>query len=356
METTGPAPSKRYRQDGAAQQDYDSPWKEILTRFFPHFMAFFFPDIHAAIDWPRGFEFLDKELQKIAVKAALGRRLADKLVKVYLLDGREVWVLIHIEVQGKRERGFALRMFVYHYRIFDSYAKKVVSLAILTDDDPRWRPSEFGYDLFETGLRLKFRAVKLLDYTDQWEALAASKNPFAVVAMAHLKALETRRSPQLRFRWKLELVKGLYERGYETEDVRQLFRFIDWLMMLPEELEKKLEDELAEFEEERRMEYLSGMERRAIQRGLEKGMQQGLQQGLEQGLEQGAASIVLRQLLRRLGELKPSVIRRVETLPLEKLEQLSEALLDFTSAKDLKKWLKEHAPARRKAKAKELQS
>jgi hypothetical protein len=38
-----------------------------------------------------------------------------------------------------------------------------------------------------------------------------------------LKALETRRSPELRYRWKLELVKGLYKRGYTAEDVRQLF-------------------------------------------------------------------------------------------------------------------------------------
>lgn len=113
--------------------------------------------------------------------------------------------------------------------------------------------------------------------------------------------------------------------------------------MLPEELDKKFEDEMAEFEEERRMEYVTGIERRAIQRGL--------QQGLQQGLGQGAASIVLRQLQRRLGELKPSVVARIEAMPLEKLEQLSEALLDFTSTKDLNRWLRDHAPARRKTKA-----
>jgi hypothetical protein len=35
--------------------------------------------------------------------AELGRRLADKLVKVWRRDGEEVWVLIHIEVQGQVE-------------------------------------------------------------------------------------------------------------------------------------------------------------------------------------------------------------------------------------------------------------
>ena len=30
--------------------DYDSPWKEVLERFFPDFMAFFFPQANAEIE------------------------------------------------------------------------------------------------------------------------------------------------------------------------------------------------------------------------------------------------------------------------------------------------------------------
>ena len=48
----------------AEQQDYDSPWKDILDLQFEEFMAFFFPTAHAQIDWRAGYEFLDKELQK----------------------------------------------------------------------------------------------------------------------------------------------------------------------------------------------------------------------------------------------------------------------------------------------------
>ena len=99
--------------------DYDSPWKEILDAFFEDFMAFFFPQAHAAIDWQRGTEFLDKELQKITADAALGRRYADKLVKLWLKGGTEVWVLIHVEVQGDQESGFELRIYVYNRRIFE---------------------------------------------------------------------------------------------------------------------------------------------------------------------------------------------------------------------------------------------
>ena len=46
------------------QNDYDSPWKDILETWFREFMEFFFPDVAADIDWNRDHEFLDKEFQK----------------------------------------------------------------------------------------------------------------------------------------------------------------------------------------------------------------------------------------------------------------------------------------------------
>ncbi|MBN2702398.1 MAG: hypothetical protein JXR29_13210 [Methylothermaceae bacterium] len=46
--------------------------------------------------------------------ARLGRRYADKRVKVWALDGTEARVLIHVEVQGEAEKAFAERMDVYH--------------------------------------------------------------------------------------------------------------------------------------------------------------------------------------------------------------------------------------------------
>jgi hypothetical protein len=81
-----------------------------------------------------GFEFLDKELQQVVRDAELGRRLADKLVKVWRIGGEEAWVLIHVEVQSQEETNFAERMYVYHYRIYDRYKRRVASIAILGDE------------------------------------------------------------------------------------------------------------------------------------------------------------------------------------------------------------------------------
>jgi len=143
--------------------DYDSPWKEMLERYFEKFMAFFFPEAYEDIDWLAPFEFLDAELQQVVRDAELGRRYADKLVKVRRKDGQEIWVLVHIEIQGWRDSDFAERMFVYNYRIFDRYQKKVASLAILADEHNEWRPDGFGYKLWGCEMGIRFPTVKLLD-------------------------------------------------------------------------------------------------------------------------------------------------------------------------------------------------
>ncbi|MCL0086614.1 hypothetical protein M1N65_00885 [Thermodesulfovibrionales bacterium] len=96
-------------------QDYDSPWKDILETYFRQFLAFFFPIIEKDLDWEKGYEFLDKEFQSIAKEVEIGRRYLDKLIRVWRKDDLETWLLIHIEVQGASEIAFPERMYVYNY-------------------------------------------------------------------------------------------------------------------------------------------------------------------------------------------------------------------------------------------------
>ena len=264
--------------------DYDSPWKEILDRYFKDFMAFFFPRASREIDWTKGYAFLDKELQRVIRDAEIGRRLVDKLVKVWKKDGSEAWVLIHIEIQGNKDPEFARRMYVYNYRLFDRYARHVASLAILADDNKEWRPTSYGYKLWGSHARLEFPVVKLIDYAANLDALYQTKNPFGVVVMAHLKALETRHDSENRLNWKLKLAKHLYAQGFVRQDIIELFRFIDWVMVLPEGLEHRFSEELMKDEEEKKMRYITSVERIGIQKGIQKGIQQTIRKLLLNGL------------------------------------------------------------------------
>ncbi|NEO73562.1 Rpn family recombination-promoting nuclease/putative transposase [Moorena sp. SIO3H5] len=76
-----------------------------------------------------------------------------------------------------------------------------------------------------------------------------------------------------------------------------------------------------------------------IQKGIQKGLQQGLQQGLQRGKQEGVLLVVIRQLTLRLGLLDPVLQQQIEGLSITRLEELSEALLNFETATDLAVWL-----------------
>jgi hypothetical protein len=65
----------------------------------------------------------------------------------------------------------------------------------------------------------------------------------------------------------------LYQQGYQRQDVINLFRFIDWLMSLPKNLEQEFWREIRQLEEETRMPYITSVERLGIEQGIEQGMQ-----------------------------------------------------------------------------------
>ena len=295
--------------------DYDSPWKEILEIYFADFMAFFFPAAHADIDWSRGYESLDKELQQIVRDAESGKRLADKLMKVWRRDGTEQIVLVHIEVQGDYDKDFAQRMYVYHYRIHDRYRRPVVSLAVLGDQGADWRPGHYDYELWGCRLRLEFPVIKLQDYRQRWQALEASDNPFAVMVMAHLSTRTTRDDPEERLRWKLRLVRYLYERGYGRQDILELFRFIDWLLTLPAAWEQRFQQQLEDYEASMSTPYITSIERR----------------GIEKGMQRGEATLLRQLLIKRFGPLPETIERRLAEAEPATLERWAERLLEASS-------------------------
>jgi hypothetical protein len=298
--------------------DYDSPWKEALDVYFEPFMALLFPRIHARIDWSRRHESLDKEFQQLVPDAGTGRRYVDKLMKVWSKDDAEVWVLIHGEVQAAPDKKFPRRMYDYHTLVGHKYNHPVVSLAVLADDDPDWRPDHYEEEVWGCRRGLWFPTAKLLDFAPHEAMLETSANPFAVVVLAHLKAMQTRGNPADRHAWKIRLVRGLYERGFDAEGVRQLFRFIDWLMELPPALKRVFWREVTHIQEERRMPFISTPEWAGIRKGLLKGIEVALRTRFG---EEGAGL---------LGQIQ-------EILEPEQLEAVLQAVMTATSLDDVRR-------------------
>ena len=274
---------------------HDTFWKQLTELFFPDFVKFYFPFAYKKINWNRKYEFLDKELQKIAPANVTGKKFVDKLVKVFLKSGKEEWILIHIEIQNTQDKNFAERMYVYNYRIFDKYKRKVASFALLCDENKSWKPTKFEYEMLGCRVLLEYPVAKLLDYRQREKELGLEKNTFADITLAYLSAIDTKDSPRLRYAKKLALLKKLNEKGYSIFEIKNVISFMDYLIKLPDNLTKKLSLEIQKTKEIE-MDYITSFERVARKEGIKEGMKEGI----KEGITETQTSVALKMLAKGL--------------------------------------------------------
>jgi predicted transposase YdaD len=82
------------------------------------------------------------------------------------------------------------------------------------------------------------------------------------------------------------------------------------------------------------------------QKGLKLGEQKGLKLGEQRGLVKGQATMLLRLLNRKFGQISPSLRGKVNKLSAKQLENLAEALFDLETIADLSDWLKTQGKAK----------
>ncbi len=284
----------------------------------------YFPAIAAAIDWRYPPEWADKELSRILARSRRRPRSVDMLAKVKLLAGGEQWILLHLDVQSGRETGFEFRMFRYNSGLVWIHEQRVVTLVVLADLDENWRPSEYVFRVADFESRLQFPVCKLIDKLDgEWRD---DQSLPVQIARAQIEALRTASDPEGRYRAKWQLVRNLYDLGYNADELREIFCLIDWMMNLRQDLSQKFEQELAALEGSLNMPHVTSVERIAEARGR----------------VDGGASVVLVQLARLCGALPEDVKQQVRELPIEALQELGKALFDFRSLPDLQAWLDAH--------------
>jgi hypothetical protein len=326
VQKSGPQGKKRPRAD-----QFDSPWREAMGFYFRSFVEFYFPLAYRDIDWEAGFLPLETELRQIAGKSRASPLRSDSLFQVKRLSGAAQRVLIHAEVQTTRDSQLAKRIFRYNYRSFDIQDDQVASFAILGDSSSKWRPDRYGWNLWGCEMGIRFPVVKLVDYEGREDELAASRNPFALMTLAFLATRKSKTDEELRRRWKLRIVRRLYEQDYTAEDVRRLFRVIDWMMHLEGEQAIIFKTELEQLEAEKAMRYVTSIERIYKQEGLE----QGLKEGVEKGLQQGIARMLTTQLAQRFGQVPDWVSSKLAAASPEALENWGRKIFEVRSLEEL---------------------
>jgi predicted transposase YdaD len=222
----------------------DLLWKAMLEGCFPDFLRFFISNADEIFDFTKEIQFLDKELAKLFPESKNKNRRADKLAKVFMKDGTEKWILAHVEIQGYVDDEFGFRMFQYYYRIREKYGQPVMAFAILTDDNPNYRPSEFTEGFLNTKLLYQYETLKLSDYRP--EDFQKTDNIFAFaleVAWYGLIVNKPKKGETL-YQLKMNLFRRVQKKGYNANDFRQILKFLkNYVSFVNEEMLIKFEEE-----------------------------------------------------------------------------------------------------------------
>ena len=123
-------------------------------------------------------------------------------------------------------------MLVYRYRLRDVYNMPIASIAILLDNDISWRPTIYSESLWDSEISIRFPIIKLIDYNKDIQKLEQSTNPFATMILAQLASLKLEKH-ELKLASKVQITRKLYALNYSRNEVLALFKFIDWIIVLP---------------------------------------------------------------------------------------------------------------------------
>lgn len=270
-------------------QTNDELWKGALEDFAIEFIQKFYPQLYPYLDPDRPIEFLDKELAQLAPDSEDGKRIVDKLMKVYLIGQDEPRIIyIHNEVQGYSEDKFDERSFIYFYRLFDRFKGNITTRAIYTDTRKRYKPSVFKYECYGTKMTYEMPFCKVLD--EDPNVLAASENLFDTVLLTTYWAIQRKRkalSEEDMMNLKLDLMRRLLVKDVPKEKIRRLLAFIKGYLRLEKPKNKFIfeqkYDELLNFEKN------MGITEILIKQGREEGRQEGRQEALTE------AQVIMRE-------------------------------------------------------------
>ena len=297
--------------------DYDGAWKDALRCHMPRFVEKYFPAMHAAIAWTEPLEWLDKEVSQVLGQIQRRNREVDLLVKTRLRSGGEQRILVHLEIQTSFEEAFEARSVRYNCGLFWVFGERVVTLVVLADLRKDWLPQEDVFRVADFETRMKFPVCKLIArLASDWRDDTSMP---VQLARAQIAALRTAGDPESRYRAKWRLVRGLYEQGYNTDQLRELFRLIDWMMHLRDDLDERFQEELIALEERLETPHLTSLERIWLARGR--------------------VGLLVTLLRKQCGPLSEESEARIRKMSLDRLDALGEALLGFRSLQDLEAWL-----------------
>ena len=297
--------------------DHDRLFKELISTFFIEFIELFFPDLLTYLE-PDSVTFLDKE---VFTDVTAGEKYETDLLVQAQFQNQSSYFLIHIENQAKSQTNFNKRMFRYFARLHEKYDLPIYPIVIFSYDQPLLAALH--------SYQLEFPDFRVLEFNYQvvqlnrlnWRDFLNQRNPLASALMAKMQ-IATEDRPKV----KAECLRLLVTLRLDPAKMQLISGFIDSYLNLNESEEQVFQSELGTIELKEREEVMQIVT-------------SWMSKGIEQGKQEGQASMVMRQLKHKFGEISPDVEAQIQKLSSPQLEDLSEALLDFEKVEELTIWL-----------------
>jgi hypothetical protein len=275
------------------------------------------PAVAGYLDRDR-LEFLDKEI--FTDVTAGDRHEADLIVKARF-RGKDTCFLLHLENQSTSEPSFAKRMFRYFARLHEKYDLPIYPIALFTSDAPQ-RPEPDHYSVtFPDKAVLDFSFAVIQLNRMNWRDFVRQPNPIASALMAKMSIAAADRP-----RVKLECPRLLATLHLDLAKMQLISGFVDTYLRLNQEEQQAFGREVAVLdmdEKETLMQLTTSWK----------------EEGIVEGLHRGKTELVVRLLRRRFGDLPHSLEARIDALADDRLGEMAEALLDFSSLADAGAWL-----------------
>jgi len=305
--------------------------KKLIADLFEDFLLFFLPEFHKEVDFSKSVEFLQQELFKEIIEERKGRKMADQIAKVHLKNGEEQWVLVHTEVQANDHEDFPLRMFEYYYRIFDRYGKKIVSIAVFSNNSNK-SSNQYKEVYFGTELSYTFNKYIVANFDE--EELINSTKLFskALLASIYMNRTKSNNKMDKRSIYKRALLRDVWSlQNASRTEISALLYFVDYLLKLPEEMSQRLKQELRTEirKEDEQMLHLQKDELPPTLAGIlemehQEGLELGIERGIEQGMEKGIRQMILNLIEKGFTE---EVIADVAKITVEQVQEIRKEII-----------------------------
>ena len=305
--------------------DHDQVFKQLLTTFFVEFLELFTPEFFAAID-PSSLEILP--LEYFTDIDARERKAMDVIIRVNLLGrpnapvSSRVSVVVNCEHQSSSEPDFQRRLFFYFAQLHRKYLQPVYPIALFSFDQP-YRSEKNSYQVRVPSFNvMDFNFVTIQLNQLDWRAFLTQRNPVAAALMSKMKI-----DPADRPKVKVECLRMIANLKLDKARTFQLSGFIDnYLRLNPVEKEQfQIEVDKIKLPQEREnvMEITTSWK----------------EEGRIEGRESGERALTIRLLTKKVGNLSPELLAKVNGLNIDRLEALAEDLLDFKHVGDLERWM-----------------